>query len=92
MGDILDDEKPPAPPVRLTSQSVSHYHNQPNQHHMQYNCNFNSNSLPVDLRPLPKEPPGMSVSSSKRSYNFIHNIHRESFRQEEKLEVKTRQN
>lgn len=60
---MMEEDKPPAPPVRLTSQSVSNsYHHQQQlqrelqQHLQNYNHNYN-NSIPVDLRPLPKEPP-----------------------------------
>ncbi|KAI1287320.1 Serine/threonine-protein kinase pak-1 [Halotydeus destructor] len=52
MSDMFDEDKPPAPPVRLTSQSVQHNHHYQQQ---TYNQNYN-NSIPVDLRPLPREP------------------------------------
>lgn len=46
-----DEEKPPAPPLRLTS-----------------NRGSDAVSLPVDMRPLPKEPEHESSSSSKSSF------------------------
>ena len=45
-----DEEKPPAPPLRLTS-----------------NRGSEAVSLPVDMRPLPKEP-DIETSSSKTQY------------------------
>ena len=45
-----DEEKPPAPPLRLTS-----------------NRGTEAVSLPVDMRPLPKEPE-VETSSSKGSF------------------------
>ncbi|RWS27790.1 serine/threonine-protein kinase PAK 1-like isoform X2, partial [Leptotrombidium deliense] len=69
---MSDEEKPPAPPLRLTSQcqgsATLHHHNNVhhhlnalhlhhhNQNQLNFNYNYNQNQIPVDLRPLPKEP------------------------------------
>ncbi|RWS05214.1 serine/threonine-protein kinase PAK 1-like isoform X1 [Dinothrombium tinctorium] len=70
---MSDEEKPPAPPLRLTSQcqgtsaAVHHHgnihhhfnnalHLHQNQNQLNFNFNYNQNQIPVDFRPLPKEP------------------------------------
>lgn len=45
------EEKPPAPPLRLTSQKNLHHHS------LNHTLNHSiKNLIPVDFRPLPKEP------------------------------------
>ena len=52
-----DEEKPPAPPLRLTSAS---------------NNAHKGISLPVDMRPLPKEPPeGGHKKAKGKKVGFI---------------------
>lgn len=47
-----NDDKPPAPPVRLTSTRHD-------------NASYRESTIPVDMRPLPKEPEGEEKRKTK---------------------------